>query len=234
MAITLKTNTFLTLDEVKAWLRIPLTSTDYDEVVKRLINVATDQAEQYIEGPIKTNRYVEQHDGTSTDTIVPHHFPVTSVEEIKVEYNRNYAVATPVAPTDYAIRGISKFNNTGGDFALNIKGTDIVFGTTNSSPTIIGSTFGGDAVQSIRVTYEAGYGTTQDELPADLVHATLMQIEYLYILRENRELGVRSKTVREQTYSREGGMPVEVKEILDKYRDITFGCHNQPQKNYSK
>jgi hypothetical protein len=70
-AVALKSNVFFTLDDAKDHLKIKLDNTEHDNRVRRLLNLATDLCEKYIDGPIKTRQYVEQHDGDASDTLVP-------------------------------------------------------------------------------------------------------------------------------------------------------------------
>ncbi len=228
--ITLKASTFLTLDDVKSHLRIPLANTEYDNKVKRLINMATDMAEKYIDGPIKNRTIVETRDGDSSDTMVPDYYPIRSITEIRIDYNRGFDSVTVIDATNYVLRGTPSLDQTLG---VGIKGSDVVIRDDNNT-SIVGRIFTGSVVGAIRLTYVAGYGADINTIPYDLQQAVLMAIEYFYILAENRELNVKQKVNGaggQQSYQRESGLPKEVEQMLDRYVDYGFGRNNKPQRN---
>ncbi len=222
--VVLKDNTFFTLDDVKDWLRVPLANTDHDNRILRLINSVTDMCEKYIEGPIKTRSFVEERSGDSSNTIVPTYWPIRAVTEIKIDYNRTFDATSIVDPVNYVLQGPPDV------LEIAIKGQDVVLRDENSS-SIIGRLFNGSVVGSIKMTYTAGWGDDQTEIPGDLSQAVMMGIEYFYMVRENRELNVTGKSTNGQEYRRKVGLPQEVTEILDSYKDYTFGGTNQPQRN---
>lgn len=113
-----------------------------------------------------------------------------------------------------------------------IKGSDI-YVRNDGNVSIVGRIFIGSVIQSIRLAYEAGLAYEKNEVPDDLKYATLMLIEYFYLLRENRDLGITSKgTFQGQNYARQSGeIPGEIMEMLEPYVDYTFGAANRPQKN---
>lgn len=221
----LKSNTFFTVDEVKEHLRIPLDNPDHDNKVVRLINMATQLAERYIDGPILTRELAEVRDGDASNTIIPDHWPVRSISEIRIDYNGDFSAPTTIIPPEnFLIRGAS-------DLEIGIRGTDVVV-RNDGNLSIIGRLFIGSVVGSIQVKYRAGWGDTASDLPEDMKYAVLMAIEYFYILRENRELNVKSKaSFQGQSYTREFGLPQEVKDMLDPYMDTSLGRGNRPQKN---
>lgn len=222
--VVLKPNTFLTVDDVKDHLRIPQTNKDYDNRVARLINMVTELMEKYIDGPIRTREITEVRDGDASNTIVPDHWPVRGITEIRIDYNGDFSDPTTIITEGYfSIRGAS-------DLAIGIKGTDICV-RNDGNTSIIGRLFVGSVVSSIQLKYRAGLGDTPEELPQDVVYAALMAIEYFYLARENRELALSNKTNQGQSYTRSPGLPVEVKDILDQYRDTSLGRANRPQKN---
>lgn len=222
--VALKSNVFLALDDAKDWLKIKLDNTEHDNRIRRLLNMATDLCERYIGGPIKNQQFTEQRDGDSTNTIVPDHWPVRSVQEIKVDYNRQFGNETLIDASAYIIRGPQSFHSVG------IQGSDVVIRDDNNIA-IVGRIFMGSVVGSVRIKYTAGWGQDMTEIPYDLQQAVLLTLEYYYILRENRELNVKSKGNTGQSYSRDSGLPVEVEQLLDQYKDYSLGHNNMPQKN---
>lgn len=223
-SVALKSNVFLALDDVKDWLKIKLDNTEHDNRVARLLNMATDLCERYVGGPIKNRAFEEQRDGDSSNTIVPDHWPVRSVEEIRIDYNRIFGDETVINASAYILRGPTSFHSVG------IDGTDVVIRDDNQV-SVVGRIFMGSVVGSVKIKYTAGWGATQADIPYDLQQAILLTAEYYYILRENRELGVKAKGNTGQQYSRETGLPKEVEQLLDAYKDYSFGHGNRPQKN---
>lgn len=222
--ITLKPNVFFTLDDVKDHLKIKLDETKYDNKIKRLINMATDLCEKYIDGPIKTRAFVEDRDGDSSDTMVPDYYPMREVTSIKIDYNRHFGPETEILSSNYLVRGMQ-------DVEIGFKGTDVVIRDDNNT-SIVGRIFTGSVVGAIRLSYTAGWGIDMNDIPYDLQHAILLAIEYYYLLGENRELNVTSKSnMGGQSYNRETGLPKEARELLDSYKDFSFGRNNKPQKN---
>lgn len=222
---TLKSNTFLTLDDVKDHLRIPLSNTDHDNRVTRWINMVTDMAEKYIDGPILTREFTEVHDGDASNTIIPDHFPVREITELRIDYLGDFTPPTTVIDLNYvAIRGQS-------DLSIGIRGTDVIV-RNDGNTSIVGRLFIGSVLQSIQIKYTAGQGDSAAEIPEDLKYAVLLGVEHFYILRENRELGIKSKSqFQGQSYTRDTGLPVEVTTLLDQYKDTSLGRANRPQKN---
>lgn len=225
--ITLKSNTFIALDDVKDWLKIPLANTDHDNRLKRLINLATDEAERYISGPIKNQTYVEERDGDSSDTIVPDYWPLKSITELKVDYNRGFGTESIIIPADYFARGPKNVSSVG------INGTDIVVRGDSNSTATLGSLIVGSVVGCIKLTYVAGHGADATEIPFSFQQAVLLLVEHYYLVRENRELNIKSKTNNNQGYSRELGIPKEVTDLLDPYVDYAIPHINKPQSNRS-
>lgn len=224
--ITLKSNTYISLEEAADYIGIkPDKVQENGNKVKRLINFCTDMIEKYINGPVLTRSFTEQRDGDASNTIVPDYYPVRSIEEIRIDYNGDFTQPTSIIDPKYlSIRGMP-------DLAIGIRGTDVVI-RNDGNTSIVGRLFIGSVVNSIQIKYKAGHGETPAELPEDLKYATLMAIEYFYILRENRELGITSKSqFQGQSYARETGLPEEITMLLDPYVDVSLGHTNRPQRN---
>ena len=226
----LKRNTWLTLEECKEWLNIKPEDTKRDEVIKRLINVACARIGNYIDGPVLVQQFTEFFDGNSANVIVPSHRPIIEIEEIKIDFNRNFDSATQLQTSSFALRGLPAMSQLSTDVVIKIQGTDIVL-VDDQNAAILGKLFSGSTIQSIKIIYKAGWGESPKDLPDDIVHATLMLVEYLYILKENRELNIKSKDTNGQSYTRDSGIPKEIMQMIEDYIDCSFGPANVPQKN---
>lgn len=238
MSISLSARAYLTLDETKDWLKIPLANVSHDEVVKRLINTACARVETFIDGPVLNKSYVEYMDGNNSTVLVPTHHPVREITEIKIDYNRDFAGANALESGQAVLRGFPPINQPSMTApTLQVQGTDIVL-RDDANVAVLGRLFSGSVVQSIRVTYKAGLGDASADIPDDLKTATLMLTEFMYITRENRELGVASKGVMGQSYSRrqmgDSGMPEEIEGMLHQYKDYALPAVSMPQRNNMK
>ena len=228
--VQLKPNVFLSLDDVKDWLGITQAMVDKDSTLDnrlaRLLNSMTDMAERHIHGPIKTRSIpAEFHDGDSSNTIIPDFWPVRDVGSIYVDFNRAFTAPTLVEKSNYILRGAPDPT-----FPNQVRGSDIVLRDDNDT-SIVGRIFTGSTVGSIKIAYTAGWGADQTEIPADLINAILLGVEYYYRKRDSKDLGVKSKSVNGQSISFTQGLPKEVTDILDTYTDYTLGRNNRPQTN---
>lgn len=230
----LKPWTYISIDDAKDWLKIKPENDTQDRTLIRLINTACRMVEQYISGPVITRQFQEDRDGNSSDVIVPTYWPVQSIVEIRIDYNRGFGDSTIIDSDQTILRGLPSLSQKKGDLSVKIEGTDVVLRDDNNTA-LLGRIFAGSIVQSIRLTYTAGWGATSEDLPEDLVQATMMVLEYFYMLRENRDLGVNSRSnMGGQEYRREKtdtGLPTEVTLILDQYKDYSLGTTEVPQKN---
>lgn len=236
---------YLTLAETADWLKIdwtvPTNVTKYTLTLTRLINTATKMVESYIGGPVLTRVLREFRDGNSSDVVTPTYHPVRKLLEVRIDYNRGFDATTIVLDTQTVLRGMPEIDQAALDAdpleidnaILELRGSDIVLRDDNNTA-LLGRIFAGSIVQSIQLTYRAGWGDTADTIPADLVQATLMLVEYFYMLRENRDLGVNSRNNNNQGYRRDrndSGIPPEIELILDQYKDYSLGITDVPQKN---
>lgn len=232
--IPLREFTYLSLDEVKDWLKINPTDTSKDVSLKRLINSCCEMVERYIDGPVLTRDFTEFRDGNSSNVVVPSMRPVVSLTAVYIDYNRDFAPSTLVDPQQTILRGLPNVNQKSTDLSVRIIGSDIVLRDDNNTA-LLGRIFAGSVVQSIKLLYRAGWGDSPDRLPEDLKQATLLAIEFYYMLRENRDLGVNSRnSMGGQGYRREktdSGLPTEVELMLDRFRDYSLGVSEVPQKN---
>ena len=197
-----------------------------------IINGACDKVEAIISGPVLTRDFVEEHDGSESNVFKPHHWPVRAVKELKIDYNRAFGPTSIVPPGQYFLRGGSDVKQTKGDVDIRVIGSDVVLRDDNEN-FILGRIFSGSVLGSIKVTYAAGWGATSDDLPQDIVLATKQLMEFWYFMRENRDIGVQSKGVKGESYSKmKDGIPEEILELLSQYEDTSLGTRPVPQRNY--
>jgi len=76
---------------------------------------------------------------------------------------------------------------------------------------------------NIKVVYYAGYKSvvapgSGPDLPADLQHASILLVEWMYQMRADRRLGVQGKAKNQENIKFSQGMPPEVVELLEAHR----------------
>lgn len=232
MAESLKSNTYLTLEDTKEYLGIPNpgSANAKDNLIIRFINTATAMVESYIDGPVLAKEYVTDRDGTDSNVITLEHRPVISIESIKVDYDRAFDDSTELLEGQYVLRGSPEIKQL--DAEITIVGNDIVLRDDNDTA-LLGRLLEGSPVQSIRVEYTAGWATEADTVPDDIKTATLMLIEHLYMIRENKDVGIQSRdSMGGQSYQRTGDrIPKVVQAMLDPYVDVSFSPMEVPQNN---
>ena len=230
--------------------------------LERFINRACSRIEQFIDTSVLAKCFQEELDANNSNVIVPTHWPVKRVHEIKIDFNRQFSSFTTLRPENYFLRGAPDKNRNDqegvlsevdmcsqildGSVSVNINGNDIVLRDDNEK-FIVGRIFAGSSLGSIQITYDAGWivgktssidsdtGVTIFDfafIPDDLEYAATLLCEWWYFQRDRRDLGTTSKGVRGENYSKiETGIPSEITDILEPYRDISFGQHNTPQRN---
>ena len=214
--------------------------------IEKLINYACAKIESIIDTNVLPQTFVENLDGNLSNVIQPTHWPVQSITELRLDYNRNFPDATVVNVSNYFLRGTPDKRQRVTDTSIRIVGTDIVL-RDDDEQYIIGRVFAGSVLGSILLTYVAGWtnsvtrGTDSDtaiptidaiDLPQDMVLAATQLTEWFYYQRENRDLGVSGKGVVGENYTKTtDGIPNQIHQLIEQYVDLSFGQHNQPQRN---
>lgn len=235
---------YISLDEMKEYLKTDSSVTKYDNMITRFINAACARVEKYIDGPVLSRQFAETLDGNASNIIVPQHYPIQSIDDIRIDFNRAFTDATKLEPVNYVLHGMPTLNafvNNPANPFLSIKGTDIVLRDDNNTA-ILGRIFSGSIVASIELKYTAGWGRTPEDIPADIMQATMMLAQYMYTVWDQNLLGIKSRESMGQAFTRavsgtgsspdaNSDIPVEVRGLLDQYRDLGFGSSNVPQHN---
>lgn len=199
--------------------------------VEKVINTACDKIEKAIGGPVLAKQYQEDCDGQDSNMIVPSYYPIISVEEVKIDYNRLFDDTSIIEPESYVLQGEPDHRQSLDD-PTRVLGSNISL-RDDDDKNIVGRIFTGSSVSAIRVNYTAGWGKDLEDVPYDLKHAAVLVCEYYLAQRENRDLGVMSKSVKGQYYMKlKDGLPESVCELVDPYVDIGFGKSNKMQTNF--
>lgn len=237
--MALKSTAYLTLEEMGVWLKIPAVKLQAGPsqdpnlvaVLESLINSACDKVEKILDTPVLTRTFQEDHDGSNSNVIKPHHWPVTEITELKIDYNRAFGSTSIVPQTQYFLRGGADTRQVTGDPTLRIIGNDLVLRDDNEHY-VLGRIFSGSVLGAIRLKYKAGWGATPADLPADIVLATKQLVEYWYLLRENREINIKSRSVKgESSTTLVDGIPKLIYDMLSGYQDVSLGDRPVSQRN---
>jgi len=212
--------------------------TRYDQGVKDIIDelrqAASDRVESILSTPVLNRTFTEEHDGSNSNVIKPHQWPVTEIVEIRIDYNRGFGDTSIMPTANYFKRGGSDRRQKTSDTELRIVGNDIVLRDDNEK-FVLGTIFSGSILGAIKLKYKAGWGETVDDLPQDIALAGKQLMEFWYMQRENRDLGVGSKGIKGESYTKlVDGIPSQIYEMLEPYQDVSLGTRPVPQRNQNQ
>jgi hypothetical protein len=240
--MALKANAYVTTAEAAAWLKIKpakldSASPDYDSqlntVIELLINMSCTRVETIIGTTVIAKQYIDDYDGNNSNVIVPHMWPVVQIVDLNIDILRKFDSVTSIDKVNYFLRGQADKRQASTDVDIRIVGQDIVIRDDNEK-FILGRIFLGSSLGSIRMTYKAGWALAADDVPDDLKMATLQLIEYFYLMRDNRDLNIKSKNVKGDSYSTREDIPSHILDMLIPYKDVSLGSHSNPQRNTFK
>lgn len=241
----LKPSVFITIEEVAEWLNIqpaqyavPPGETAFAPKVRelrslleRLMNVSCDKIESMIQTCVLAKEFTDILDGNSSNVFVPSKWPILSIEELHIDYNRNFGEETKIALHNAVLRGFADKRQASTDVSLRIVGNDIAL-RDDGKDSFIGKIFSGSSIGSIKVKYKAGWGLTVDDVPWDLRQAAVLLVEFYYFQRSNRDLNVTSKGIRGESYTKvKDGVPDTICEMVEPYVDIGLPLHMKSQTN---
>jgi hypothetical protein len=246
----LKSNCWVTADDVGEWIyddkperyEVPADPEPFpksDVPVRRkrfekLINAACDKIESILDTNVLAKQFQEDFDGNDSNVIVPSRWPIISVEELKIDYNRNFGPETIVDSINQILRGSADKRSDASIPELRIVGNDIYL-RDDDNDNVIGRIFSGSVAGSIRVKYTAGWAINNDDVPSEIHLATLQLVEWYEFRRSNKDIGISSKGVRGESYSKMGeleqGIPVEIFQMLEPYINLSFGSFERIQNN---
>lgn len=189
--MALAANAIVTLNQAKAYLKIPLAETTKDSHVEFLINSAS----QYLEMEcdrwlVKRTTITEYQDGRRQNIIVLKQWPVLSVASLRIDIDSKFTdAATLVDPTDYAI--------TDEDTALML--LNQVFPNGH---------------RAIKIVYSAGY----DPVPYDLQEACLWVCYWKDRIRDAGDIGRSTKNKEGESISYLQDAPKDVRDAILRYK----------------
>ena len=206
------------LEDAKDWLKIKDSDSRFDGILNILIESVSQEFENYIDSPIIIRRFDEIFDGDLSDTIVPHNKPVRKINHLITNCTGTFDELT----TD-ELRTNSSDRIAEDDYILEESGSIVL---RDASFNVLGTISTGLGKGSILLDYEAGYASTVEDIPSDIKLVALQRIEHLYLMKENRSINVKTKRAGDSSVSMDLGLPIEIRQVLDRYIDMSFDHTN--------
>ena len=205
----LVTYALVTLDNCKTFLGI--NDSQKDEVLKYLINQATDYIETYTGRRFTSTVYNnEEMDGTGRNTISLKHFPIISFTSLqRNRANNNTDDWETISSEDYWVDNDTGIITKTSGFADIDDETDS--GLTQGSMFECGK-------NKYRSTYSAGYAT----IPYDIQYACMSFVSEA--LNRRKAMGVKQESLGDHSITFESVTQKndEIKNILNKYKEINI------------
>lgn len=186
--MALDANALVSLDQVKDHMDI--SGSTFDSRLERMINAASTLIENQTNRQLITQSHTHYFNGDGTGTLEPQEFPVTAVTSIHDDDEWTFGAETEV--TDFDI-----FDET---FIVLKKCLVFKQGRRN-----------------VRMIYTAGYvgPAGSSTVPTDLQEATILLVELLYNMRDDRRLGIKSKSKLGETVSFDEGIPDHIAKMIE-------------------
>ncbi len=207
--MALSAHALTTLAAVKDFLKIDNTDSQYDGLLERMINAASEAIEGYCQRHFERASYNEWYRGNGRQMLVLSQSPIIQV--ILVELNNG-------AITDYEVMA---------DYGMLYR---LALWPAYGYPAgLVGDRVGSS--QNIRVVYEAGYILPKDEdlqasppvvrtLPYDLEDACIDLVALKFNQRQEEAAGkvTRAQADYQTTYQQD--IPPRLRQVLDRYRRL--------------
>lgn len=197
--MALNSNALTDLATVKDDLGI--SKTDYDSILERMINAASQSIEKYLDRVVKEATYTEFQDGRASNKILLKEYPVSSITSLHIDNDGDFDANALIDSGDYSIDSESM---------LLLRHRTFTKG-----------------YQNIKVVYVAGYST----VPSDIEHACIEYVNYLYVRRSDRRVGVKSKSKGGENITFVEGIPELIAQMLLPYKRNEFPSSNSPVLN---
>lgn len=195
--MALNPNALVTVATAKVHLDIPSADTSQDAKLELYINTASERIERHLDRKLIYQTHTERQDGRSSDRIMLRQYPAEKPTSLYDDPGWDFL--TPIEASGYDIEDAGVVVLRYGRFMR--------------------------ANLNIKVIYNAGYKSVVSpgagpNLPADLQHACLLLVEWMYQMRADRRLGVKGKAKNQENISFSQGIPPEVVEILEPHRRL--------------
>jgi hypothetical protein len=199
--MALNSNALTDLATAKSYLDIPSGNTDQDANVERLINAVSDMFERYTSRKLVQQTITEYQDGRTTRSILLKEYPALKPSALYISNDWIFDSTTLVDPAEYDI----------------FQGLEVRFKNKLFD----------SGTRNIKIVYAGGY----NPLPADLVEAALMMVQYLYVQRSDRRLGKDTISKNGESIKFVQGIPTFITTILEPYVNCDLPLLNAPVAN---
>ena len=187
-----KDTTIVILSEMRAFLNIPTAQTGKDDLLVTLLDAYNGKIENYLGVTMINSTYTtEKYDGNNTDSLFLKHYPIVSVSELIIDDDT-------LTASDFVIYDEGYLKIDSDDYSIFTKD-----------------------VQSVSITYIAGWGTSRANVP-DVLKNTLKTwvmrvfkaevIDFSMRFDESSLANIKSQM-----------MPWDIKQDLDYYRCRRWG-----------
>jgi len=206
MPVVLSPYALTTLDTVKEHLGIPGATTTFDEVLKRLINAATDKIELFCDRQFKQRTgIIEYHDGFANDRLLLGQWPASKPDELWIDSTGEFTDPDKQLDSDeYEL-----------DLSAKGEGIGVVLTKCRMFPR---------GTRNIKIVYDAGYTT----IPSALEDACIWTVEFLYDMRSDRRVGVETKGKNQENTTFRGDLPEIVQTTLLAYKRAEWPTGSRP------
>ena len=183
-----------TLERVKRHINLDPSNTDLDDKIEDMIPAASRMLEKYIGHSLFETEYTEYYDGDGTNEIILDHYPVTEIESIHDDLDREFGVDSEIDVEDAAFDSNDQKN----------VGLVRLFRGTSYFTT---------GVLNIKVVYTAGYAT----LPEDAEMACVQLVSWLLTRAASEGMGAATLGGKSETYEVDS-IPMYIKRLVAPYK----------------
>ena len=196
-----------TLTRVLDHLDAPSDGGTEDARLERIITRASQRIATFCDRKFITETHTEFQHGRRSDTIMLKHFPASKPSELYIDQSSQFAADTLVPAEDYEI-------------------------IDDSLVILLNGRYFRKGKRSIKVVYEAGYGTAAlDTIPFDLEDGCIQLVDFMYGMVGDRRIGQIQKSKSGENVTFVQGMPDFVVEAIMPYKRLEFAGSNAPVEN---
>lgn len=207
MAVT-KNNALITLGQAKAFVGMPSTVTENDDLLVSLIDSASQLIETFCNRKFRSADYDEVYDGSKVKTIPLKQWPVVQIDLVNEDSNRDFAAATDLVANTYRIL----FNEDQEGIAL--QRLDRSFS---------------NGLGTIKVKYNAGYSLT--DIPSDLALGCSIAVAYYFQRVQNKDWTQKAKGKRDERITLIASLPEACIELIHGYKRLDMIAPPKPEQN---
>ena len=203
--VTDNDNLAVSLDDVKAWLKIDITTDD--ALITSLIKAATLEIEKYIRRELLTKLFILYLDTFPLQSILSLSYRYSNYNNILVKRSKLNDIASIEYFSDSVL---TVFDNSLYDFTFDNQYAEIYLIDLNSVWPITDI-----RKQAVQITFSAGFGVDESFVPEDLKLALKMLVAFLY---ENRGDCNTTLSTGGTSSTTEESMLIGIKAILNLYK----------------